>query len=216
MDQLCLFLRKQTISHHHHSPPRRGALAADAACMCSYSVLTSVSLSLCLSLCARDPHVQRERSRLVKQPPAVASQTCTRKHTLAHNRPGEDGMAVRGGLVQSCPRMLTFLLLSAYFFFAVSCTSCPEEWPSSYWQGKRDFSDSNFTVFTMHDEAWLPNGWGNGFTWSSIPEDKTVPGTKMERRQWGLVDAIIGGQAGWQTPIPTGTIVKIFGFIKVR
>ena len=209
-----MFLRKQAISHHHHSPP---ALAADTACMCSYGVLTSVSLSLCLPLCARDPHVQREeRSRLAKQPPAVASQTCTRKHTLSHNRPGEGGMAVRGGLVQSCPRMLTFLLLSAYFFFAVSCTSCPEEWPSSYWQGKRDFSDSNFTVFTMYDEAWLPNGWYNGFTWSSIPDDKTVPGTKMERRQWGQMDAIVGGQAGWRTGIPTGKIVKIFGFIKVR
>lgn len=194
--------------------------------MCSYGVLTSlsVSLSLCLPLCARDPHVQREeRSRLAKQPPAVASQTCTRKHTLAHNRPGEGGMAVRGGLVQSCPRMLTFLLLSAYFFFAVSCTSCPEEWPSSYWQGKRDFSDSNFTVFTMHDEAWFTGGntWSSiptdtTDTWSILPEDKTVPGTKMERRQWGTIAISGGARAGWQTPIPTGKIVKIFGFIKVR
>ena len=71
----------------------------------------------------------------------------------------------------------------------------------------------------MYDEAWIPDGWAwlpNVFTWSSIPDDKTVPGTKMERRQWGQMDAIVGGQAGWQTPIPTGKIVKIFGFIKVR
>ena len=177
--------------------------------------MNSPSLSLCLPLCARDPHVQREeRSRLAKQPPAVASQTCTRKHTLAHNRPGEDGMAVLGGLVQSCPRMLTFLLLSAYFFFAVSCTSCPEEWPSSYWQGKRDFSDSNFTVFTMYDEAWLT--MGGPFSWSSIPDEKTVPGTKMKREQWGTI--AIGansGLAGWRTPIATGKIAKIFAFVKV-
>ena len=75
----------------------------------------------------------------------------------------------------------------------------------------------------MHDEAWFTGGntWSSiptdtTDTWSILPEDKTVPGTKMERRQWGTIAISGGARAGWQTPIPTGKIVKIFGFIKVR
>jgi hypothetical protein len=108
MDQLCLFLRKQTISHHHHSPPPAEEPLRLTPRACARTVCLPASLCLSVYLSVRATRMCSESacvspSNPPQWPPKRVHES-THLHTIDRGKTGWLYVVVSCNHVRACSR----------------------------------------------------------------------------------------------------------------